>query len=237
MRRGLLAGLWPGWVGLVVPGLWVAYALYAQWEGRAASEPAGLVAFWPALPLYIGSCLVARWGQRDPAPRPTVLLAVGVAMAAADLAIKAWIEGHLAYHTPYPLLGSWLAIDRVHNIYGTMLAIPGAKPYVTALAALLGPVAVLGYLYYRAHEPPVVWAHVGFVGFFAGALGKAGDLLSRGLVVDYLHIPGLPIADLADVYLIWIGAGCILAATLCYPEAWPDVWRRRTRGDSTHGPS
>ena len=152
-----------------------------------------------------------------------VLVAVGVALAIADLAVKAWIEAQLGYRQAWVVLPGLLSIDRVYNVYGTMLAIPGAKPFVTVLAVLLVPGSVLGYLYYLREGRPVVWAHAAFVGFFAGALAKAGDLLWRGLIVDYLHIPGLPVADLADVYLLWLGGGCVLAASLCYPEAWPNI--------------
>lgn len=218
-----MPGTWlsPTWAGLAVPGLWAAYVATEVVCGRLRPWPAALVALWPVLPLYLGSCLLAQWGRRGARPRLRGLVAVGVALAAADLAAKAWIEARLPYHEPQPLLRGLLSIDRIHNVYGTMLAIPGARPFVTVLAVLLVPLAVLGYRQYRAQEAPVVWAHAAFVGLFAGALGKAGDLLLRGLIVDYLHIPGLPIADLADVYLLWVGGGCGLAAGLCRPDAGP----------------
>ncbi len=229
--RKLLSWLWPTWPGLALPGCWAVYVVYAVFEGRIGSWPALLVALWPVLPLYVGSCLLAGWGRRGAAPRLASLLTAGVLLAAADLAIKAWIEARLPYRVPQPFLPGLLAIDRTHNVYGTMLAIAGAKPFILALSLALVPISILSYRYYVAHEQPVVWGHVAFVGFFAAALGKAGDLLWRGLIVDYLHIPGLPIADLADVYLIWIGGGCVLAATFCYPEVWPSPrqWIERLR--------
>lgn len=217
--------VWPTWPGLAVPGIWVAYVGYLLVRGHLRSWQATLVALWPALLLYAGSCILAAWGRRGSRPRLASMLAVGLLLAAADLAAKVWIEAQFPYHQPRTLLPGLLAIDPVHNVYGTMLAIPGARPYLTVLAIVLGPAAVLGYRHYLKDEEPVVWGHAAFVGLFAGALAKAGDLLQRGLIVDYLHIPGLPVADLADVYLLWIGGGCALAATLCYPEAWPRPWR------------
>ncbi len=224
MQR-LAAWLWPTWPGLALPGFWAAYIAYAWIAGRLGSPEAVLVALWPALLLYAGGCLLARWGRRGSTPRLRTLLVLGVLLAAADLAIKARIEARLPYHEPQPLMPGLLAISRTHNIYGTMLRIPGAVPFITALAVALVPISILGYRYYLAHEQPVVWGHAAFVGFFAAALAKAGDLLWRRLVVDYLAIPGLPIADLADVYLIWIGGGCALAASFCYPGTWPDLRR------------
>ncbi|MDI7277829.1 MAG: signal peptidase II, partial [Anaerolineae bacterium] len=150
------------------------------------------------------------------------LVAAGVALAAADLATKAWVQASVGQGLPLPALPGLVAIDPVYNVYGTMLAIQGARPFVTALAVALVPLSLIGYRHYLAHEEPVAWGHAAFLGLFAGALGKAGDLLLRGLIVDYLHIPGLPVADLADVYLIWVGGGCTLAASLSYPGAWPD---------------
>ncbi len=236
MPRKPLTYLWPGWPGLAVPGFWVVYILYVLAAGGLRSPAALLVALWPVVPLYLGSCLLAAWGRRGRPASLVALLVVGLLLAGADLAVKAYIEARLPYHQPQPLLPGLLAIDRVYNEYGTMLRLPGLKPFVTALSVLLVPISVLGYRYYRAHERPQVWGDAAFVGLFAGALAKAGDLLARRLIVDYLHIPGLPIADLADVYLIWLGAGCALAASLCYPGAWPDPrpWlariARRLRG-------
>ncbi len=238
--RKLVLWLWPTGPGLIVPGFWAAYWVYAAAGGLFPSWPVALAGLWPLLPLYVGSCLLAAWERRGARPRLAGLVMVGVFLAAADLALKVWIEGPLAGYPhfaasllrqsgesplagyqPLPLVPGLLAIDPVYNVYGTMLAIPGATPFVTALAVLLVPGSVASYVYYRREEKPVVWAHVAFIGFFAGALAKAGDLLWRGLIVDYLHIPGLPVADLADVYLIWIGGACALAATFCYPGAWP----------------
>ncbi len=225
MIRRLAAWLWPTWPGLALPGLWVAYVAYLLASGGLRSPGAVLVALWPALLLYLGGCLLARRGRLRPRAPLAALLALGVVLAAADLAVKAWIEARLPYNQALPLLPGLLAIDRVYNVYGTMLAIPGAKPFVAGLAVLLVPLSVWGYREYLAREEPVVWADAAFVGLFAGALAKASDLAWRRLIVDYLHIPGLPIADLADVYLIWVGGGGALAASLCYPGAWPSPRR------------
>jgi lipoprotein signal peptidase len=214
LMRKLGAWLWPTWPGLTVPGLWVAYVAFLLVTGGLDLQGA-LVAAWPALLLYVGSCLLAGWGRRGGRAHLWSLMALGIGLAGLDLAIKAWIEsGPVAHQMPLVLLPGLLSVDRVYNVYGTMLAIPGAVPYVTALAVALVPLSVLGYRQYLKEEEPAVWAHAAFVGVFAGALGKAGDLLLRGLIVDYLHIPGLPVADLADVYLLWIGGGCALAVVI-----------------------
>ncbi len=215
--------LWPTWPGMAVPGLWAAYIAYAAVAGQFRSPGEGLAALWPAVLLYLGSCGLAACERRQHrAPLPA-LVAAGVALAAADLATKAWIEATVAGGRPLPAVPGLVAIDPVYNVYGTMLAIRGAKPFVTALAVALVPLSLLGYRHYAVHDRPVAWADAAFLGLFAGALGKAGDLLLRGQILDYLHIPGLPVADLADVYLLWIGGGCALAASLCYPDAWPDL--------------
>ncbi len=222
VKRSAMAWLWPSWPGLAVPGLWAAYIGYVLLCGQVGTWQGALVALWPLVPLYVGSCLLARLGRH---PRLGALLAVGAILAAVDLAVKAWIEARLPQGQAWPLLPGLLSVDRVYNVYGTMLAIPGAKPFVTVLAVALVPGSLVGYRYYLAREEPVAWAHAAFVGFFAGALAKAGDLLLRGLIVDYLHIPGLPVADLADIYLLWLGGGCALAASFCYPGTWPSPRR------------
>lgn len=223
MKSRLFRWLWPAWPGLVVPGFWLAYIGYELLMRGFTSAREVLVALWPILPLYAGSCLLAAQGRRSHKARLGAMLAVGVVLAAADLAIKVWIESRQPFQQPLVLLPGLLSIDPLYNVYGTMLAIPGAAPYITVLAVLLVPLSVWGYRYYLRHEEPVIWAHAAFIGLFAGALGKAGDLLWHGLILDYLHIPGLPIADLADIYLLWIGMGCTLAASFCYPETWPDL--------------
>lgn len=214
LLRRIARWLWPTWAGLAVPGLWVGYIAYAGVAGYFGSWREGLVALWPALPLYVGSCLLAAWQRRGGRARLRSLVVAGVALALADLAVKAWIEARLPYRQPYSLLPGLLSIDRTYNVYGTMLAIPGATPFVTVLAIVLVPASLLGYRHYVAQEQPLAWGHAAFVGLFAGALAKAGDLLLRGLIIDYLHIPNLPIADLADIYLLWVGGGCTVAAAL-----------------------
>lgn len=221
--RSLLAWCWPTWPGLAVPGLWLGYVAVLLIGGQLAPGRGALMASWPALLLYGGSCLLAAWQRRGARARLWPLAGLAVLLALGDLAVKAWIQANpRLYSRPLTLLPGLLAIVPVHNEYGTMLAIPGAKPYVTLVAILLVPLSVLGYRYYLQEEEPLAWTHAAFVGFLGGAVGKAGDLLLRGLIVDYLGIPGLPIADLADVYLLWVGGGCLLATYLHYPEAWPD---------------
>jgi lipoprotein signal peptidase len=215
--------LWPTWPGMAVPGLWAAYIACAAMAGQFQSPREGVAALWPAVLLYLGSCGLAACERGRHRPALATLVLAGVALAVADLAIKAWIEATVAQARPLPAVPGLVAIDPVYNVYGTMLAISGARPFVTTLAVALVPLSVLGYRHYVVHDRPVAWSHAAFLGLFAGALGKAGDLLLRGQVLDYLHIPGLPVADLADVYLLWVGGGCALAASLCYPDAWPDL--------------
>ncbi|MGQ9681732.1 MAG: signal peptidase II [Anaerolineae bacterium] len=205
----------------MLPGLWAGYVGYVVLSGGLPTPRDVLVALWPVVPLYIGACLLAR-SRSGKNPRLWLLLALGVLLAAADWALKAWLEVQPAGGLPLTLLPGLLAIDPVYNVHGTMLAIPGAAPFITILAMLLVPLSIWGYREYLAQaRPAVVWGHAAFVGFFAGALAKAGDLLMRGLILDYLHIPGLPVADLADVYLLWVGAGCVLAAALSAPSSAP----------------
>ena len=218
--RRLLRALWPGAPGLVLPGLWAGYIGYVMLSGGLPTPRDVLVALWPVVPLYIGACLLAR-SRNGKTPRLWPLLALGVLLAAADWALKAWIEALPAGSLPQTLLPGLLSIDPVYNVHGTMLAIPGAAPFITLLAVLLVPLSIWGYREYLTQARPVVWGHAAFVGLFAGALAKAGDLLMRGLILDYLHIPGLPVADLADIYLLWVGAGCILAAALSVPRPAP----------------
>ena len=56
MKR-VLAVLWPTWPGLAVPGFWAGYIAYMAISGQLPSAQAVLVACWPLLPLYAGSCL------------------------------------------------------------------------------------------------------------------------------------------------------------------------------------
>ncbi len=225
MKR-VLAVLWPTWPGLAVPGFWAGYIAYMAISGQLPSAQAVLVACWPLLPLYAGSCLLAAWGKRGILLRLHHLILAAAILAGLDVAVKAWITATPSLYTrPQTVLPGLLAIDPVHNIYGTMLAIPGAAPYITVLSILLVPVTILAYRYYLREEEPIIWGQAAFLGFLSGSLGKAIDLLMHGYIIDYLHIPGLPTADLADIYLLWVGAGCVLAASLCYPEVWPNPRR------------
>jgi signal peptidase II len=80
---------------------------------------------------------------------------------------------------------------------------------VLALAAI----AVLAVRRRRAAEPPSRAEQVGVALVVGGALGNLVDRVVRGYVVDFIHVHGWPVFNVADI-AVAVGVGFIVGARL-----------------------
>lgn len=87
--------------------------------------------------------------------------------------------------------------------------VPPNRMVVGIRLVMLGLMLAMWWMYRREG-----WLlHGAFVLTLSGALGNLVDGISRGYVVDFLHLKGWPVFNLADVYIA-AGAGLLLLAVI-----------------------
>ena len=73
------------------------------------------------------------------------------------------------------------------------------SPVVLALLACVGIVAALGLALFAART----WgARIGLALIVGGALGNLADRLRLGYVVDFIHVRGWPVFNVADIAVV-----------------------------------
>ncbi|MDR2567409.1 MAG: signal peptidase II [Bifidobacteriaceae bacterium] len=141
--------------------------------------------------------------QIQPRRRLGMLLAIAVAILAADQLTKAWAVDALASGRTIPLLGSLLNLHLVAN--------PGAAfsmfESLTWVFTILSSVVVVAVVLIARRVRSTIWAVV--LGMLlAGAAGNLGDRLFRppgigqGHVVDFIDYAGLFVGNVADIAIV-----------------------------------
>ena len=85
----------------------------------------------------------------------------------------------------------------------------GHSPVFLSILALIGTLAALG-LAVAARQ----WsARIGFALVIGGALGNLVDRVARGYVVDFIHVRGWPVFNVADIAVV-IGVGVLMLSRM-----------------------
>lgn len=140
------------------------------------------------------------------------VLAWAAPVLALDQLSKAAISARLLLYeqvTPFPALESLFTFTLTHNTGGAFSVFPGAGN----LLVITGLITISVILYYAAALPPEQRAQRAALGILlGGALGNLVDRLRQGYVVDFLHVHGLPVFNLADIGIVG-GVGLLLLLT------------------------
>jgi signal peptidase II len=92
------------------------------------------------------------------------------------------------------------------------------KPVLLGILATLALAAVVGFWWRRRHGSRL--EHVGYGLIVAGAVGNVLDRITRGYVIDFIHVHHWPVFNVADILVAFGGVALGLAAL-------------RARGDTT----
>lgn len=148
-----------------------------------------------------------------------VLLSIALLVAGCDQGSKRWAERDLRGEAPITLIerraeltytenpGNAFRMDRV-------LPAPVRAPllWTAALATLVW----LGVAWWR--QRGLTASGVAGALIAAGAAGNLIDRVARGFVVDFIHIRGWPVFNVADIALV-IGGGLLVVVALRTPLA------------------
>lgn len=148
-----------------------------------------------------------------PLPRIAALLAIAVITYMADLATKLMVVGTLAEDTPVKLGNSGVEFRLIRNPGAAFGVGVGATALFTLVTALV--IAVILLVSHRLNS--LSWAlTLGLL--LGGSMGNLTDRLARspgpfrGHVVDFVHVQGWPIFNLADAAIVSAGLLIVLLA-------------------------
>ncbi len=131
---------------------------------------------------------------------------------ALDQLSKAAISARLALYeqvAPIPALDSLFTFTLTHNTGGAFSLFPEAGKFLVLTGVLMIGVV----LYYALALPANQLAQRVALGILlGGALGNLVDRLRQGYVVDFLHVRGLPVFNIADIGIVG-GVGLLLLLT------------------------
>lgn len=140
----------------------------------------------------------------------TGVVVVGLAVFLADRLVQAWVARHLVVGGSIAVLGRLLSLTLLENRGAAFSLFPGAEWLFVAVAALvlLGG----GALVVRRTRLPL-WTGLATGLVMGGAAGNLWDRLVSGRVVDYIHVEGFAVFNLADSAIV-VGMAILLW------EAW-----------------
>jgi signal peptidase II len=135
--------------------------------------------------------------------RPWLILLAGAGLLAViDQASKALIVRSLALYeqwAPIPALASIFTLTYTQNTGAAFSMLPAGGVFFTLVGFItIGVILV----YYRTLAAAGGLARLGLVLFLGGTLGNLIDRLRTGYVVDFLHVHGLPIFNIADLGIV-----------------------------------
>jgi signal peptidase II len=143
---------------------------------------------------------------------------------ATKIAAKATLEGASAVPVPTGVLEGTLELRYVENddiafSVFHLLGIPRSAPVLIALSVVA--ICAIGIMLFalrrrateeKADTPPADRAtHAGLALVLGGALGNLVDRIVRGYVVDFIHVRGWPIFNVADIAVVVGGALIVLS--------------------------
>jgi lipoprotein signal peptidase len=227
----IAAFLEPTGIKLVFLVEWAWFVVFSATKGRLGTSHLIGVAAWPLVFFYLVGCTLVAWSRHArQIAEGWWLLAVGVALVGLDQAIKTLVTVFVPYRTSVPIIHHWLHLSHVHNTHGSWLAsefnlrsVHNLSAAQWGLAVAIPLLSMLGHRYYVTAHRRSLWIDVACLGVFSASASWICDMALRGLIVDFVGLPGLVTADLKDIYGT-IGVAALFAETLDYPQLW---WRWR----------
>jgi len=129
-----------------------------------------------------------------------LLIAVVLLVAGCDQATKRWAEDELAGAPPAEVVAGHVDLTYAENhgvAFNAERLLPGAgRPLLIAIGA--AGCLFLGVLWYR-RRGEVSARTAGYALVLGGAAGNLIDRVARGHVVDFVHLHGWPVFNVADV--------------------------------------
>jgi lipoprotein signal peptidase len=219
----------PTWIKLFFMVYWAACVIVAIPVAGFKIRPIAFNLIWPFLFFYIVGCgfvafsknSMQSWGWRRYA-------SVIMALTAVDHVLKYIVFVLMPVGGTIPVVPYRFHVAHFQNIKGSWLAAATAsEPVVGETLMICLVFLVLApwiYRFYIRKQRISFWVRSGFVLMMSGLASCAVDLAIRGMVIDYLYLPGLYAADLKDILLV-VGATALVVEMVDNPQVVWKGWR------------
>jgi signal peptidase II len=140
-----------------------------------------------------------------------VLLLLVLGVAGCDQASKHWAEGELSGKPPSTLVAHRLDLEYAQNhgvAFNLERVIPADVRTPLVFLAGLGMLGFLGVMMWRRRDR-VTAETAGYAILIGGAAGNLIDRVTRGYVVDFVHLHGWPVFNVADIAVV-VGVGLLV---------------------------
>jgi signal peptidase II len=143
-----------------------------------------------------------------------------------DFFLKQYISAHLAFNTPYPLIGEIVQLRVVHNTGVAFGLLQGKTAFVIAAGVLF----ILFFVFFILKEKHTLPKKIFLSMILGGALCNLYDRVFLGYVVDYIDLGWWPVFNLSDSL---ISVGCVLMViSYLIGHTTHDTRRNISKGDS-----
>lgn len=142
-----------------------------------------------------------------------ILLVLGV--AACDQGSKHWAEHDLQGKPPSSIVRDRLDLEYTRNpgvAFSLERHLPEGARTPLVLISGLGLLTLLGIAAWKRRDQLTAQS-AGYALVIGGAIGNLSDRLTRGYVVDFVHVHGWPIFNVADC-AVAVGVGLLMLASL-----------------------
>lgn len=206
---------------------WTIYILFLWTSGGLVSGQVILGALVPLLFFYLAASILTWLHIKNaliPKNRQLLLLSCGLIIT--DQLLKWLVFLYIPVETSLPVLENWLHVTHERNMRGswflTVIESEWAGTGVLISAAVLVLLlALFCYRFYTITYRHTIWVDTAFIGIFAGLGSWLCDMVGRGYVLDYIHVPGVVAADMKDI-LLTIGVAAFFAEVVDNPDV---SWR------------
>lgn len=140
---------------------------------------------------------------------PLLLVALVLGVTGCDQASKGWAERELQGTTPTSIVSSRVQLEYTRNpgaAFSLERVVPEGARRPLLVAVGIAGVGLLAFACWRQRRAWSMQA-AGYAVLLGGAAGNLLDRFTRGYVVDFVHVRGWPVFNVADVA---IGAGAAL---------------------------
>ncbi|MDD5089668.1 MAG: signal peptidase II [Candidatus Wallbacteria bacterium] len=157
---------------------------------------AGIIFIWPVF-LVRHAWTLLRNGLPTLAPAAVLL--------ACDIASKQIATDKLANRPAVPLVEGLLSLEYTRN-YGAAFGIFQHQQWLFVLVAVTAGIII--FILSINGQPKPAYLRVAYGFLLSGALGNLRDRVCFGFVIDFIHLKGFPVFNVADLS-IDIGLGLI----------------------------
>ena len=146
----------------------------------------------------------------------TLVSTLFLGLVGCDHATKRLAQSHLRDAPPRTVIPDRVELRYVEN-RGTAFSLeqhvaPGVTRWGLPVARSLALLGLLAFWWVRRRETPLI-EHAALAVVLAGAAGNTVEYLAAGRVIDFFHVRGWPVFNLADVYLS-VGVALLLCTHL-----------------------